>query len=196
MPRFSIVIPIHNAEGHLRKTLDSIRQQTFKDYEIIAVLDSCTDSSEQIAREYTKYVISVNYHHSGYTRNTGIDAAIGDYVLFMDDDDWLLHEYVLEILDEKLRKEHDPDILFFSFIFKGVKYHNPEGGEYLPAFWNKAWRQGFIRNIRVEGKDAYEGDVEFQNKALARNPRIVEWNMPLYYYNYMRPGSMSDKRGC
>ena len=195
MPRFSIIVPVYNAADHLRKTLDSVKSQTFKDYELILVLDSCTDNSEQIAAEYTKDIIKVSYHHSGYTRNTGLNAATGEYVLFMDDDDWYLHEYVLELLDAKLKESGSPDILFFSFIFKGVKYHNPEGGEYLPAFWNKAWRHEFIKTIRVIGEDAYEGDVEFQEKALAKNPQIVEWNMPLYYYNYMRTGSMSDRRG-
>lgn len=195
MPRFSIIIPVYNAEKHLRKTLESIRCQTFTDYEIITVLDSCTDNSEEICRCYTDKIISVNYHHSGYTRNAGIEACKGEYVLFMDDDDWWLHEYVFELIDKKLKETENPDIIFFSFIFKGVKYHNPEGGEYLPAFWNKVWKREFIQDLRVEGEDAYEGDVEFQEKALSLNPKIVEWDMPMYYYNYMRKGSMSDKRG-
>lgn len=194
--RFSIVIPVYNAAGHIRKCLDSIRQQTFKDYEIIVVCDSCEDNTEEIAQAYGAKTFAVNYHHSGYTRNIGIAQAQGEYILFMDDDDWWLHEYVFELLDKKLRETYSPDILFFSFIFKGVKYHNPQGGEYLPAFWNKAWRRRFIKDLRVEGEDAYEGDVEFQDKALKMNPRIVEWDMPMYYYNYMRTGSMSDKRGC
>ena len=193
--RFSIVIPAYNAENHIRKPLESIRQQTFTDYEIIVVCDSCKDATSQVAREYTDKVFEVDFHHSGYTRNVGIDQAQGEYVLFMDDDDWWLHEYVFEILDKKLRETDNPDILFFSFIFKGVKYHNPTGREYLPAFWNKCWKREFIQDIRVEGEDAYEGDVEFQDKALAKNPKIVEWDNPLYYYDYMRPGSMSDKRG-
>lgn len=197
MIQFSVIIPAYNAENHIRKTLDSVKQQTFTNYELIVVCDSCTDNTEAIAKEYGAKTLTVNFHHSGYTRNAGLDIAQGRYVLFMDDDDWWLHEYVFEILNEKLNEGYiAPDILFFSFIFKNVKYHNPEHGEYLPAFWNKCWRRGFIQDIRVEGEDAYEGDVEFQEKALAKNPKIVEWDMPLYYYNYMRPDSMSDKRGC
>lgn len=195
MPRFSVIVPVHNAEGHLVKTFESVKAQDFTDYELIAVLDSCTDLSKRIAEFYADKLVEVNCHHSGYARNAGLDIAEGEYILFMDDDDWWLHEFVFSQLDEKLRETYSPDILFFSFIFKGVKYHNPEGGEYLPAFWNKCWRRRFIQDIRVEGEDQYEGDVEFQEKALAKNPKIVEWDMPLYYYNYMRPGSMSDKRG-
>lgn len=193
--RFSVVMPAYNAADHIRKTLDSIKQQTFTDYELIVVCDSCTDNTVEIAREYTDKVFEVNYHHSGYTRNKGLEEAQGEYVLFIDDDDWYLHEYVFTQLDNKLREKFSPDILYFAFIFKGITYSNPEGGNYLPAFWNKCWKRRFIQDIRVEGEDTYEADVEFQDKALAKNPTIVEWNMPLYYYNYMRPGSMSDKRG-
>ena len=192
--RFSIIIPAYNAENHIRKTLESVKEQTFTDYELIVVCDSCVDRTREIVSEYTDKIYNVEFEHSGYTRNFGLARAKGEYVLFMDDDDWYLHKYVLALLDEKLREE-EPDILFFSFIFKGVKYHNPEGGEYLPAFWNKCWKREFIKDLRVEGLDQYEGDVEFQNKALHLGPRIVEWDMPLYFYNYMRPGSMSDKRG-
>jgi len=193
--RFSIIIPAYNAEDHIRKTLDSVKMQTFTDYELIVVCDSCTDNTRKIAKEYGAITRAANFHHSGYARNAGLEFANGDYILFMDDDDWYLHEYVLEILDAKLKQECDPDILFFAFIFKNTAYVNPEGHNYLPAFWNKVWKRRFINHIRVEGADPYEGDVEFQEKALSDNPRIVEWNMPLYYYNYMRPGSMSDKRG-
>ena len=194
--RFSVIIPTHNAEKHIRRTLESIKNQTFKNYELIVICDSCTDSTESIAREYTENVYNVNYRHTGFNRNYGLDKAQGEYVLFTDDDDWWLHEFAFEQIDRKLR-EKSPDILYFSFIFKGYKYINPEGGQYLPAFWNKVWRREFIetRKIRCTGEDTYMADVEFQDKALAEEPRIVEWNMPLYYYNYMRPGSMSDKRG-
>ena len=193
--RFSVIVPAYNAAEHIRKTLHSIKMQTFTDYELIVVCDSCTDDTAGIALGYADKVISVKEHHSGFARNHGLDAAEGEYILFTDDDDWWLHEYAFDILDKKLREE-SPDILFFSFIFKGVKYHNPEHGEYLPAFWNKAWKREFIQDIRCTGADTYESDVEFQDKALSKNPKIVEWNMPLYYYNYMRKGSMSDKRGC
>lgn len=193
--RFSVIVPAYNAEQHIRKCLHSVKYQTFKDYELIVVCDSCTDDTAGVALGYADKVLSVNYHHSGFARNAGLDAAQGEYILFLDDDDWWLHEYVLDILDKKL-KEQSPDILFFSFIFKGVKYHNPEGREYLPAFWNKCWKREFIKDVRVTGQDTYEADVEFQDKALSKDPKIVEWNMPLYYYNYMRPGSMSDHRGC
>ena len=97
--RFSVIIPAHNAAGHIRKALDSVRSQTFRDYELIVVCDSCTDGTQQIAREYGARTETVEYHADGMTRNRGLELAQGEWILFMDDDDWWLHEYVLEMLD-------------------------------------------------------------------------------------------------
>ena len=102
--RFSVIIPAYNASGHIRKALYSIKAQTFTDYELIVVCDSCTDDTEQIAKEYGARTEAVSFHADGMTRNRGIELARGDYVLFMDDDDWWLHEYVLQQLSEKIDK--------------------------------------------------------------------------------------------
>lgn len=193
--RFSVIIPAHNAANHIKKTLDSINNQTFQNFELIVVCDACTDSTVKIARQYTDKVLEVNYHNPNFARNEGMDVAVGDYVLFTDDDDWWLHEFAFAQLEQKL-KEENPDILYFSFVYKNYGYISPVGGRYLPAFWNKCWKREFIKDMRCEPlEDMYMGDVEFQDAALVKNPRIVEWDMPLYYYDYMRPGSMTDKRG-
>ena len=197
--RFSVIVPTYNAEARIRKTLDSIKNQTFQNFELIVVCDACTDKTHEIAREYTDKVFDVDFHNPTLARKHAIDLVQGEYVLFTDDDDWWLHEFAFELLDEKLR-EKNPDLLYFSFIYRNFKYINPVGGQYLPAFWNKVWKRELIqsidiREIKCTGDDVYMGDVEYQDKALAKNPRIVEWDMPLYYYDYMRPGSMTDKRG-
>ena len=61
MPRFSIIIPAFNAEKHIRKALDSIKEQTFRDYELIVICDNCTDNTAQVAWTYGAKVIKVNY---------------------------------------------------------------------------------------------------------------------------------------
>ena len=192
--RFSVIIPAHNAQDRFRKTLDSIKKQTFQNFEIIIVCDSCSDNTIKLAREYTNKVIEVNNHNPTFSRRDGLKFAKGEYVLFTDDDDWWLHEFVFEQLDAKLREEN-PDILYFSFIYKNYNYISPVGGQYLPAFWDKCWKRDFIEKIEFDCEDIYMGDVEFQENALAKSPKIVEWDMPLYYYDYMRPGSMTSTRG-
>lgn len=191
--RFSIVIPAHNAENHIRKCLDSIKQQTFTDYELIVICDNCTDQTQAIAQEYGAYTERVGFGRDGLTRNEGLGRATGQYVLFLDDDDWWLHEYVLEQIDEKLRETYSPDVLCFSFIFKGWKYATPLGnrGNHWTAVWNKCWRREFVKDCRFSNEWSVS-DVTFHKQVFAKNPRVVDWDMPMYYYNYLRPGSISE----
>ena len=198
MTRFSIIIPAHNAENHIRKALDSIKQQVFTDYELIVVCDSCTDRTAEIAKEYGAIVETVEYHRDGLTRNRGLDIATGEWVLFMDDDDWWMHEYVLSMLDEKIKNTRGIDIICFSFIFKHWKYATPLGnqGKRWIAVWNKCWRREFIGNARFSNKWS-TSDVWFHTTLMQKNPRIYDWDVLMYYYNYMRKGSISyiDKYG-
>ena len=193
MPRFSIIIPAHNAKNHIRKALDSVQSQTFRDYELIVVCDSCTDTTEAIARAYGAKVISVNYHNDGLSRSRGIDEATGEWILFMDDDDWWLHEFVLDQIDKKLREHNDSmDVLCFSFIFKGYKYATPNGnrGGHFCAVWNKCWKRSSIGATRFPNIPACS-DLHFHTEMFAKGLAIIDWDMPMYYYNYMRPGSIS-----
>lgn len=191
--RFSIIIPAYNAEKHIRKCLDSIKQQTFTDYELIVVCDSCDDNTEQIAKEYGAITKVVNFHQDGQTRNAGIEMAKGEWVLFLDDDDWWLHEFVLEQLDNKLSWCPGIDILCFSFIFGKWKYASPkgnQGGRWI-AVWNKCWRREFIGDTRFSDKHSIS-DVDFHYQMFHKNPVVVDWDMPMYYYDYMREGSITE----
>ena len=193
--KFSIIIPAHNAENYIRKALDSIKSQSFKDYELIVVCDSCTDKTEFIARQYGAITKNVQYHCDGPTRGVGLDMAQGEWVLFMDDDDWWLHEFVLEQLAERVGRQHE-DIFCFAFIWKDIRYCSPAslpGGLY-PAVWNKCWRRAFIGNTRFPAVKSIS-DWYFHTEMMRKNPRIAMWDMPMYYYNYLRPGSISQKQG-
>ena len=73
--KFSIIIPAHNSAGYIQNALDSVVEQTFEDYELIVVCDSCTDNTEEIAKEYGARTVAVDYHCDGLTRNKGIEMA-------------------------------------------------------------------------------------------------------------------------
>lgn len=192
--RFSIIIPAHNAEGHIRKCLDSIKQQTFKDYELIVICDSCTDHTEEVAREYGAITERVAYGRDGLTRNKGLEKAKGEYVLFLDDDDWWLHEYVLEQINQKLNENPGLDVLAFSFIFKGWMYATPlsNRGDHWIAVWSKCWRRAFIQDCKFSNEWSVS-DVQFHRQAFAKHPKVLDWDMPMYYYNYLRKGSISER---
>lgn len=188
---FSIIIPAHNSAAFIRKALDSVKAQSFKDYELIVVCDACTDNTEEIAREYTDKVFAVPFHNEGLARNYGLEHASGDWVLWIDDDDWWLHEFVLEQLSEQLPDAID--VLCFSFIFKGRCYAKPTRGKdgHWIAVWSKCWRRSFIGDTRFGTE--HLSDVSWNDRMMSKKPRIRDWDMPLYYYNYLRQGSQSWK---
>ena len=188
--KFSIIIPAHNSAKYIRKCLGSIKRQTFKDYELIVVCDSCTDDTAEIAKEYGAKVYEVNFHQDGQTRNVGIEHAIGEWVLFLDDDDWWLHEFVLELLNGRVGKDGE-DILAFSFIWKGVGYTSNVNKLWI-ATWNKCWRREAIGNTRFSKND-FDSDVAFHEGMMKKDLNVSVWDMPMYYYNYMRKGSQTEK---
>lgn len=192
--RFSIIIPAHNSEKFIRKALESIKSQTFKDYELIVICDSCTDETQKVAEEYGAITERVGFGRDGLTRNRGLEKAQGEWVLFMDDDDWWLHEYVLEQIDKKLKEHPSIDVLCFSFIFKGWKYADPLGnnGNHWVACWNKCWRRTFIQGCKFSN-EPLSSDVTFYHMAMNKHPMMLDWDMPMYYYNYMREGSQTER---
>ena len=191
-PFFSVIVPAHNAEGFMRKGLDSIRGQSFTDYELIVVCDNCQDRTAEIAREYTDRVIETDFGQDGYARNTGIDAARGRYILFMDHDDWFLHEFVFAQIAEYMVQAKDADMLAFSFIWKGFKYINAREN-LVVACWAKCWRRGFIGDTRFSDRP-YWSDVDFHRDVMEKKPVIYFIDRPMYYYNYLMPGSISWKK--
>lgn len=186
-PFFSVIIPAHNSAGWIRKGLESIRAQSWTNYELIVVCDACTDNTAEIAREYTDKVIVTDFGLDGMARNAGLDAATGDWVLFMDDDDWFLHEYVFHQLALTVGK-HGEDVLQFAFIWKGRGYTGVD--RMYVAVWSKCWYREFIGKTRFSDRP-YWSDVDFMKAMMAKEPRIHRWDMPMYYYNYLRAGSIS-----
>lgn len=188
MPFFSVIIPAYNSESYIRKGLDTIKQQTFTDYELIIVCDSCTDNTEKIAHEYTDKVYISNYGSAGGSRNIGLDHATGEWILFMDDDDWWLHEYAFEMLAQQCKATKD-DLVAFSFITRGQGYTRCARWD---AVWNKAWRRTFINRYRFP-TTLFWDDTKFSADTLP-NARITFWDMPFYYYNFLRDGSVTKRK--
>lgn len=189
---FSVILPSHNGAERIRTMLESIRSQSFTSYELIVVCDSCTDDTEKIAEEYhADKIITTDVHRDGLARNAGIDAAEGEWILFADDDDRYLHEYCFEQLAEKA-KESASDVIDFGFVWKNEGYKFPHPDKCFVMVWCRAWRRSFIGDNRFSG-DEYGSDVKFYKHMIQDNMSAVIdlWNMPMYYYNYMREGSMS-----
>ena len=118
--KISVVLPVYNVANYLRKCLDSLINQTFEDFEVICVNDGSTDLSLGILEGYAlsdsrfKIISQKNQGLSG-ARNTGIQHIQGEYVLFVDSDDWLEDNALEELYNHV--KGFNSDITMFKFKF-------------------------------------------------------------------------------
>lgn len=118
MPKISVIVPIYNAENYIKRCVDSLLAQSFKDFELILVNDGSTDSSKQIC-EYCQSkdsrIIVVNQQNSGAStaRNAGINIAKGDFICFADADDYVGTEYLSCMVN---KFDTDTDLIFQGMI--------------------------------------------------------------------------------
>lgn len=125
MPKVSVIIPIYNVEQYLRRCLDSIINQTLTDIEIICVNDGSTDNSPQILEEYAKAdnrIKIINQVNSGVSeaRNTGIKNASGEYIGWVDPDDYVDTDYFEKLYTAAT--ENNADIACAGIIREGENY--------------------------------------------------------------------------
>ena len=189
-PFFSVITPQHNSAAYMRKGLNSIRSQEFKDYELIIICDACTDNTSEIAMGYADKLLSTRFGCAGLARNAGLDIAAGEWVLWMDDDDWYLPG-AFGIIAEELEKQKDIDILAYGFEWQhmGIAMQSPK--KIYSAIWNKAWNREFIGADRFP--DWFHSDDAGFARMMHPRARFGFLNMPLYHYEFMRPGSVSDR---
>ena len=192
-PFFSVIVPAHNSQQFLARCLASVIRQTFKDYELIVVCDACTDATQQVALFYTDKVITTDFGMDGLARNAGIDAAEGKWLMFLDDDDWWIHDYVLEEVFRTADEWGDnADLIAFDFIWKGKGYYTNTTGEVNIAVWSKAFRREFVGDTRFPAIP-FTSDRPFMEKICNKSPRCVAMHELMYFYNYMRKGSQTEQ---
>lgn len=136
MSKVSIIMPVYNAEKYLNEAIESVLNQTYIDFELILINDMSTDQSKEICREYMKndnrIVLLENNsesHGPGSTRNIGLEYATGEYIYFMDADDWI-EKSLLQCSVNRMQ-ETDADIVEF-----GVAYELADGQNTGKSCWN------------------------------------------------------------
>ena len=119
MKKVSIIVPIYNAEEYLPKCIDSLINQTYQNIEIILLNDGSTDNTQNIIASYKdKRIIAINKKNTGIadTRNEGIKKSTGEYIMFVDSDDYLELNSI-ELLIKKLEKDKS-DIVMFNYYLE------------------------------------------------------------------------------
>lgn len=212
----TVVIPVYNVEKYLKRCIESILIQEWKNYDILLVDDGSTDSSPQICDDYAKvyYFISVIHKKNGglsEARNTGISHAKGDYVYFPDSDDWLEPQTFKELAD--VLESQEFDIVSFNREFvKGEEdtiVSDPlvtqvyEGKDafvqmlkhsYITGFANdKIYKKSlFIDNNISFPKGKYYEDLGTNYKLFLSAENVFATNQKYYHYLIDNPDSITQ----
>ena len=114
--RFSVIVPVYNSQRFLRKSLNSVTRQSFRDYEIILIDDGSTDKSGSICDDFAKKnknIIVIHKQNQGQiaARTDGIKKAVGEYIVFVDSDD-ILEPNALEVLNNKIDQYHPDGVIY------------------------------------------------------------------------------------
>jgi glycosyltransferase involved in cell wall biosynthesis len=118
--KFKIIIPTYNSEKWIKKCIDSVLSQTYKDFMLVLVDDMSTDNTVNLIKEYNDeriYLIRLEEkRYNGGTRNVGIQAPLySDYTLFLDSDDWFYNDIVLERINDTIIRNYMPDCVSLSY---------------------------------------------------------------------------------
>ncbi len=207
-PNISIILPIYNVESYLEECLESLRSQSLSGIEIICVNDGSTDNSKNILKKYVESdsrikLINQDNSGQGIARNNGIKIATGEYIGFVDPDDWVEPEMFENLY--RAARNFDADIVEESFIIdnearnyikksrnklklpKNQVYNYKIRQNYLfsvnLAVWNKIYRTEFIRENNIEFMDLLRSeDIYFTVKSRILANKIVYIDSPDYHY--------------
>jgi len=211
--KISIIVPVYNSETYLKACLDSIVNQTLKNIEIIILNDGSTDNSESIIKEYQKKDNRIKYYYHtniglGLTRNKGIVKAKGEYIAFIDSDDYIALDMMEKMynkainkkldvvcakiyIEEKegiyIRQEHIKAQTIIDINKVGIKYflHNYVFTNiYQNCVWDKIYKRTFLLQNKLFCGDTtvFAEDLYCQFKLILQKPIIGFLNEPLYYY--------------
>ena len=200
---FSIIIPVYNSEKTLKRCLNSIKAQTFSNYEVILIDDGSRDNSLSICKEYEtqdqRYKV---FHQSNkgpsVARNVGLDVAKGRWVCFVDSDDTVESGYLHELFDTI--QKYEADVVFIgqhkfyengnkeSFIPDDVDenviktFENLSDKDMFGYTWIKSFRKNVIGNIRFDSALSLFEDEVFTCQVLPNCTRVGVVRKPIYNY--------------
>lgn len=215
MPKISVIVPVYKVELYLRRCVDSILSQTFKDFELLLVNDGSPDNCPYICDEYAKRDCRINVIHKNNgglssARNAGLDVAKGDYITFVDSDDWVADNYLEKLLDILVSTKSDISICNAWRVSNKHK-KTEENLPSLPSttfnsfelFWlvkkssyiytiscAKLFKSSILTNIRFK-EGVINEDEYFANDIYKQNIQVSILNDRLYYY-YFRNDSISQ----
>ena len=216
----SIVIPVYNVEAYIEKCLQSVLNQSYRGIEIIVINDGSPDKSEDIILHLAATDSRIKYlkkENGGLSsaRNAGIDIATGDYICFVDSDDWLDENFIKDLLEAIKQDNTDIAICNMTYIYPNgsIKKRTPKiekkkvvsnieglrdlfnGDKFKFHAQNKIYKARLFKEIGIRYPDGkiYE-DVFTTYKLFYETRQISYVNKELYFYLQNRPGSILQTR--
>lgn len=211
MSKVSVIMPVYNAEKYLNEAIESILKQTYTDFELLLINDQSTDNSKAICEEYSKkdnrIILLENnseIHGPGPTRNIGLDNVTGEFIYFMDADDWI-DECLLKCAVKRMQ-ETNADIVQFGVIYE--RNDGKASGQYFwrgkklltkeeikkdflniwkenrNSLWIYLFRREKVKSIRFENIIIGE-DISYIMDALCNAEKIAYIPKALYHYRYV-----------
>lgn len=203
-PLISVIVPVYNSANYLQKCLDSIVCQTYKKIEIILVDDGSTDNSPHICDSYAKSdhrVVVVHQPNSGAVgaRKTGFEKSTGNYIMFVDSDDWISLDMCLKLIDKAEKGQTDIVTCDYTIVKSRQKIerncmlaaspdellHKIIRYQYPSVLWNKLYKRDLAKKSLsncVTGDDVAE-DFLFTVTCMLLHPSISYVPESLYFHN-------------
>ena len=209
-PKFSIIVPVYNTEKYLKRCLDSIKSQSFKDYEVIIVNDGSTDNSSDIISKYSYKVINQENQGLSMARNNGVKDANGEYLIFLDSDDYIEKDLLKEI-NKSL--SNNPDLVRYQIKevfdnkddinYEETPFDNKDGVEAFKFITNyhfveNAWAYAIKRDFYLKEKFSFKRGTYHEDFGLIPlviiKSKIVNSINYVGYCYYQRDGSIMNDR--
>lgn len=209
--KFSVIIPVFNVEKYIYKCLESVVNQSLKDFECIIVDDGSSDNSGTICDEISKIdkrfqVIHQKNKGVSAARNAALQCAKGEYICFVDSDDWVSGD-MLSVLNNIIERDA-PDIIVFGYseVYHDREEHHFIDGclsllklkekfisdQYSNYLWNKCFRKELFNKMLFAVNKKYE-DLFLVPSIVVKAQNIVSIRDVLYYYNQCNESSITKK---
>ena len=216
-PLISVIVPIYKVEKYLPECVESILAQSYKNLEIILVDDDSPDGCPALCDDYAKKDKRIKVIHKkngglSDARNAGIDAATGEYICFVDSDDYVAKDYVKKLYEALYGNDADMSVCGYKYVLEnGVKEKGeaPKAGlltedNYWPKVydgmyitfvvaWNKLYGKNIFKKIRYK-KGMINEDEIILHKILSQCRKIAVIEDPLYFYRKREDSIMGKEK--
>lgn len=197
--KVSIIIPAYNSAEYIERSVGHALNQTLKEIEVIVVDDKSTDNTLEILKKFEKderlKVVPLSKNQgASVTRNTGMELAQGEFIGFVDSDDYVDYEFFENLYNASKNKDVVIGIFVNSTNDSNKYIHHKKWKSGYGCVGDSIWRRSFLvnNNIKFRHNRKKGEDVDFRKKVYKKKPRIIRTkDHGIYYYYKRREGSLS-----